>query len=427
MAAAPIIVASQRLSFGVMLQVAAVQNIVIEKRYQFIPPHRGTWWPAMIQRLRLFDRYLRRKEGVTEYEIRHADRLRASLQAGYGILLTPNHCRNGDPLVLGWLAREVGCHLYALASWHLFNQDRFTSFAIRRMGAFSIYREGVDRPAINTAIEILEKAERPLIVFPEGAVSRTNDRLNALLDGVAFIARTAAKRRAKQSPSGRVVIHPVALKYRFQGDLTTAVDGTLSEIEQRLSWTPQRGLPLIDRIAKLGRALLCLKEIEHFGREQAGVLPERQRGLINRLLEPLETEWLGTPQEGPVVPRAKTLRMKILPDMVERRIDPDERDRRWKQLADIYLAQQVASYPPDYLISRPSVDRLLEFVERFEEDLTDQVRVYDSFRVIMDVGEEIDVSPQRDRHAETDPLMAQLANQLQTMLDRLAEESPLYS
>ena len=29
-----------------------------------------------------------------------------------------------------------------------------------------------------------------LIIFPEGVVTRTNDKLNALLDGVAFIART---------------------------------------------------------------------------------------------------------------------------------------------------------------------------------------------------------------------------------------------
>ena len=71
------------------------------------------------------------------------------------------------------------------------------------MGAFSVNREGVDRQAINMAIEILETAERPLIVFPEGAVSRTNDRLHALLDGVAFIARAAAKRRAKHVEGGK--------------------------------------------------------------------------------------------------------------------------------------------------------------------------------------------------------------------------------
>ena len=81
---------------------------------------------------------------------------------------------------MSWLAREVRCLVYAMASWHLFQQSRFMAWAIPRMGAFSVYREGVDRQAINLAIEILETAARPLVIFPEGAVSRTNDHLHAL-------------------------------------------------------------------------------------------------------------------------------------------------------------------------------------------------------------------------------------------------------
>ncbi len=145
-------------------------------------------------------------------------------------------------MVMGWMAREVRCLVYAMASWHLFQQSRFMAWAIHKMGGFSVYREGVDRQAINVAIEILETAARPLVIFPEGAVSRTNDRLHALLDGVAFIARTAAKRRAKAVSGGQVVVHPVAIKYLFGGDLDATADPVLTEIEQRLSWQPQQHL-----------------------------------------------------------------------------------------------------------------------------------------------------------------------------------------
>ncbi|MFV1963927.1 MAG: lysophospholipid acyltransferase family protein [Pirellulaceae bacterium] len=403
-----------------------MQNIIIEKTYTFIPPHRGNWWPSLIQFLDLHGWYLRRNDGVVDYEIRNADRLKASLEAGHGVMLTPNHCRYADPLVLGWLARDVGRHVYAMASWHLFHQHWLMAFAIRKMGGFSVNREGVDRQAINTAINILETAARPLIIFPEGAISRTNDRLHALLDGVAFIARTAAKRRKKHTPDGKVVIHPVALKYRFGGDLKQVVDEVLSEIEHRFSWRPQRRLPVYDRVIKVGWALLCLKEIEYFGKPQSGTMPDRLQGLIDRLLHPLESEWLDEPQTGLVVPRVKALRMKILPDMVQQRVGEDERERRWSQLADVYLAQQVSCYPPDYLVSRPSVDRLLETIERYEEDLTDQVRVHGSLKVIIQVGEAIEVSPQRDRTAETDPIMTRIEADLQGMLDQLAEESPLW-
>ncbi|MDP6553590.1 MAG: 1-acyl-sn-glycerol-3-phosphate acyltransferase [Pirellulaceae bacterium] len=402
-----------------------MQNIVIEKPYKFRPPHRGNWWPNFIQAFELYWPYLRRTGGIVSCEVRDEQRLATSLEAGHGIMLTPNHARAGDPIIIGQLAKKVNTHVFAMASWHLFNQDWFTSFAIHKMGAFSVNREGVDRQAINTAIEILETGERPLVVFPEGAVSRTNDRLQAMLDGVAFIARTAAKRRKKRGDTRKVVIHPVAIKYLFQGDLENAVDDVLSDIEHRLSWQPQEHVSLLNRITKVGRALLCLKELEYFGREQGGTFVVRLEGLINRLLGPLEEEWLGERQTDAVVPRVKNLRMKILPEMVQGTIDEPERQRRWKQLAAIYLAQQVSCYPPDYL-STPTVDRLLETIERFEEDLTDKARVHGSLHAVMQVGEAIEVSPQRDRTAETDPIMDRLDHDLQAMLDGLAQESPVY-
>ncbi len=404
-----------------------MQKIIIEKPYEFIPPHTGNWWPSFIQRFRLIDYYLRKVHGVESYEIRHGDRLRASLKAGHGILLTPNHARPGDPIAMGWLAREVGTHVYAMASWHLFHQDRFTAWAIRKMGGFSVYREGLDRKAIDAAVTFLARAERPVILFPEGAVTRTNDRLSALLDGVAFIARTAAKHRQKQVADGQVVIHPVAIKYRFMGDLTKSLDPVLTEIETRFSWNSKAHLPLLDRVRQVGFALLALKEIEYFGQPRIGKLADRLQSLIDRLLHPLEEEWLGAPQRGPVIPRIKALRMKILPDLIRGDLQAEERSRRWRQLADIYLSQQVHCYPPDYVADEPSIDRLLETVERYEEDLTDQVRPHGKLHAILEVGEPIPVSPQRDRQALVDPIMARIEHELQTMLDRLALESPRWA
>ncbi len=403
-----------------------MKDIVVSRPYQFVSPHRGDWWPTFIQNFDLFSIWLRRAEGVVAHEIRHADRLRASLQAGHGIMLAPNHCRNADPVAIGYLARQAKTHVYAMASWHLFNQGKFNAFAIHKMGAFSVYREGVDKQAINTAIQILEDAERPLIVFPEGSVSRTNDRLHALLDGVAFIARTAAKRRAKHDPPGKVVIHPVGIKYLFQGNLAEAVTPVLEMIEDRLTWHKQTHLPLLERVFKAGHALLCLKEMEYFGRPQTGSMAERLTGLINRLLHPIEQEWLGGPQDGAVVPRVKALRMKILPEMVRGALPPQEYQRRWRQLSDMYLAQAVRCYPPDYL-AKPTVERILETIERFEEDLTGEVRVHGKLKAVIDVGEPIEVTPERDRRATVDPLMAELAGRMQALIDELAQESTPYS
>jgi 1-acyl-sn-glycerol-3-phosphate acyltransferase len=401
-----------------------MQKIIVEKPYRFLPPYRGLFWPWFFRGIRIHGYYLKKNEGIVAHEVRHVERLRASLAAGHAVLMTPNHPRTADPLAMGWIGVATPCHFHMMASWHLFQGSRLYGWAIRAMGGFSVNREGVDRQAINMAIELLAEAKRPMVIFPEGATSRTADHLHALLDGVAFIARAAAKKRAKQSPPGKVVVHPVAVKYFFGGDIRSVCDDVLTEIEHRLTWQPQRHLHLVKRLIKVGSALLSLKEIEYFGRAQEGEFGERLARLTDRLLGPLETEWFGKVQTGPAVPRVRNLRSRMLPDMVAGRIDAEERARRWQQLADIYLAQQLATYPPGYL-ERPTVDRVLEMVEKFEEDITDKARLHGQLKVVLDVGEAIEVSPERDRQAAVDPLMVEIQQTLQRMMDQLAEESPL--
>ena len=130
-------------------------------------------------------------------------------------------------------------------------------------------------------------------------------------------------------------------------------DELLTKLESRLSWQPQRELSIIDRVMKLGRTLLMLKELEYFGEAREGTLAERMQALINRLLEPLEMHWLGRTQTGFVNARVKALRMKIMPEMVQNHLDAQERDRRWRMLADLQLAQQRG-------LQAGAVDRLFE-------------------------------------------------------------------
>ena len=401
-----------------------MQNIVLEKPYHFVPPHRGNWWPTVIQRCRLIDAWLRTNHGVIRYECRHVDRLRDSLNAGHGILLTPNHSCVADPIVMGFPARDAGTHVFAMASWHLFNQSSFTSYAIRKMGAFSVNREGIDRKAINTATEILTNAERPLILFPEGATTRTNDQLQSLLDGVAFIARTAVKKRARMIDGGKVVVHPVAIKYCFEGDLFEAIDPVLTNIERRLTSDPAHELPLLERVLKIGKGLLTLKEIQYFGKSQSGPLSSRCTALIDQLLQPIEREWLNGQREEDVIPRTRILRSAIVPEMTHDGITQSEWNRRRQQLEEIHLAPRVNGYCSDYLVSYPSVDRLRETVDRFEEDLTGKASPHAPQKVILEIGEAIEVTAHPERSRDSDELMNQIRKVLQSMMDRLAKESP---
>lgn len=392
-----------------------MQNIVIDKPYVPVPPYHGRLWPMAL--MGLMSRVLRKKFGITQIECVNVDRLKEAIRARHGILLTPNHCRDEDPLVLSALARQANSPLFIMASWHVFMQGKLQAFLLRRAGGFSVYREGIDRGAVNTAIEILETAERPLVIFPEGVVSRTNDKLNPLMDGITMMARQAAKKRAKSEPPGKVLIFPVAIRYTFMGNVEAAASEVLDEIESRLTWTPSKNAPLIDRILNVGTALLTLKELEHLGQPQTGTIGQRLQGLIHCILAPLEDEWVKSDHDGSVPTRVKRIRTAILPDLVKGDLDESERQRRWKQLSAVYLAQTLWNFPPDYVRSKPTPQRLLETVERFEEGLTDHVRVHGPLRATVTVGQGIEVGAAREgRGSGADPILQKVEEQLESML-----------
>jgi 1-acyl-sn-glycerol-3-phosphate acyltransferase len=394
-----------------------MQNIVLAKPYHFVPPRFSPFWARIIRWL--LPSYLRKSFGVTSWECLGTERLRASLEAGHGVLLASNHCRPCDPMMLALLSREMGRPFHVMASWHLFMQSRVQSFLLQRLGAFSVYREGLDRESLKCATRILAEAQSPLTIFPEGFITRNNDRLFHLMDGVPFLARSAAKQRAASNRSGKVVLHPVFIRYFFEGDLAATLTPVLQRIEARLAWRPQSHLPLRERIVKIGHALLGLKEMEYFGASQSGGAGERLPRLLDHLLVPLEQEWLAGRREPDTMTRVKRLRSAILPEMVHGELAEEEKARRWRQLADLYLVQQLHCYSGDYLADKPSPERLLETVERYEEDLSDVATPHPPIHAVVSVGEAIEATLTRDRNADSDPI----ANELRRQLEALLEES----
>ncbi len=390
-------------------------TVVSEKAYEFVPPREGRFWIWFFDKL--LKSHLRKVHGIQSWEIKGEAKLAASLKEGHGILMVPNHPRPSDPIALGLIVRQMKQPLNIMASAHLFLQSRFHNWLLPRIGAFSVYREGLDRESLKTAINILAKAQRPLVIFAEGVVTRTNDRLISLQDGVAFIARTAAKQRAEANPPGRVLVHPLAVRYSFRGDLEKSLTPVLDKIERRLSWQPQRGVGIVNRVRKLGQALLSLKEIEYLGAAQSGSTPERVEQLLNRVLEPMELEWLKGRSEGTAVNRVKNLRKAILPDLIAGQVPGAERLRRWKQLFDLEVAQQIYHFPPDYLGESPTPERLIETVERYEEAFGNpSPTVHGPLHLTFEIGDPIEVNHVRDKRAPSDALMDQIRASLTSML-----------
>ncbi|OYV05610.1 MAG: 1-acyl-sn-glycerol-3-phosphate acyltransferase, partial [Verrucomicrobiales bacterium VVV1] len=200
-----------------------------------------------------------------------------------------------------------------------------------RGGCFSVYREGMDRESLKCATKIIADGRHPLVIFAEGIVTRSNDRMLNFMEGPSFMARTAAKQRKE----GKVVIHPVFIRYFFEGDLRGTVTPVVEEIENRLSWQPQTQLSLKDRILKAGHALLALKEIEHLGRAGDGTLTERLQRLIDHILAPLEARWTHGRKDEETMARVKRLRTTILPELVTGELTEADRAERWRHLTDL--------------------------------------------------------------------------------------------
>lgn len=395
-----------------------MHRVVVDEPYQFVPPYRKRWFSWLF---RLWLRpFLRRRYGLVQFHYEGLDHLRDSLKEGHGILLCPNHSRDADPMLMGMLCRKVPCHVFSLASWHLFRQSRLESLVIRLLGGFSIFREGFDREALNTAVEIVSTGERPLVIFPEGVISRSNDRLLGLMDGVSFIARTAARRRAALNPPGKVVIHPVAIRYRLIGDLQQSVGPVLTQLEQRTFWKNNQHLPLLQRIRLLARALLASREVEVLGDSRSGPMRPRIQQLIDAVLQPCETRWLGGARQGDAVGRVKDLRTTILAELLQQQLSPEEVAERWRALTDCYYIQTLSLYPEHYLDDdgthgAVTPERIAETVHRLEEDLTDRITLRPEWKVEFRIGPAIPVEVGR-RSRDGDPTMQQLRTQMLQLL-----------
>ncbi|MFO1482883.1 MAG: 1-acyl-sn-glycerol-3-phosphate acyltransferase [Verrucomicrobiaceae bacterium] len=393
-----------------------MQKIIIDKPYRFIPSRNSKFWSMLIHLW--LPGHLRKVYGIESCECIGAEKLRDSLNAGHGVLMAANHCRPCDPMVIGRAVRQhVPCDFSTMASWHIFHQSRVQSFLLPRMGGFSVFREGMDRESLNHATQILGEARRPLVVFPEGFVTRSNDHLASLTDGVAFMARLGAKLAAKTDPKRKVVIHPVFLRYFFEGDIDATLLPVLVDIEARLSWQPQTHLSVRERVAKLGEALLMLKEIEHVGASRSGPPAERVASLIDHLLSPLEQQWLKGPRrEKDTMERVKALRTAIMPDLLDESLSEADKASRWRQMGNLYLVQQLHCYPGSYLETSTAPERLLETVERFEEDLTDVARPHPPMRAVVMIGDAIEVSAERQRGVSVDPVTSELRQRLETLM-----------
>ncbi len=395
-----------------------MQNLVIEHPYRFVPPAPSWFWTRVARPL--WKPYLHRIWGIESLEVRGLEPLRLAVRKRHSVILAVNHPRPSDPLAIAALEPQLRVPLFTMASWHQFHQGWFQRWTMPRLGMFSVLREGADHHAVRTAVELLVQRRGPLVIFPEGAISRHNDLLLPLSGGVTLVARLAARRKTRLGNDEPVLIFPVALKYLFRGPWQLWLERIFGSLETRLGWADQSHRPWLARLQRLVQAWLSLREVEHLGQAQSGPLFTRLYRFQEHLLRPLEQEYLAGRRRGHTVARVRALRAAILTQLLKSS-DPEHQNHLRRQLAALYLAQQLSLYPKNYVHQWPTVERVLETAQRVEEDLTDRATTCRPWRLIVQIGEPIAVEAATP--SKPDLALEELQNRLEGMLHQLAGES----
>lgn len=351
---------------------------------------------------------------VVQTRLEGLEHVRRAARAGYGILITPNHPGHADSYLLVEAIRKLRMRCYIMMAWQVFEMaSPFARWVYRQYGCFSVYREGHDLQAYRQAVQILKEGSAPLVIFPEGDVYHLNDRVTPFREGTASIALSAVKRSERP-----VACIPCALRYQYLVDPTPELHDVMDRLEERLSWRPRRDLPLASRIYRLAEGIVNLKELEYLGSTFEGTLPQRIHHLADLVLGQMERYYGIDPRDSTIPERVKEVRRQAIDRRGSLAVDSPELPVVARHLDDLFFVIQLFSYPGDYVAERPTIERMAETIDKFEEDLLGlpTARIRGRRRGICTFGEPIIVTQGGGRDAAR-TLTEQLETRVQHLLD----------
>jgi len=337
-------------------------------------------WPSLLSP-RFIDRYTRwrnrelQTQGIEQIHATGAENVRAAIQAGYGVLLVSNHSYHYDSYVLIEAGRRSGWYPHIMTAWQVFMMyHRLGRWFLQKHGCFSINREGNDTQAFRQSISVLTSGSHPLLIYPEGDIYHCNDRVMPFREGAAAIALLASKK--KQRP---IVILPCAMKCFYSTDPTLELHAVMNRLEERIGWRPAPERSLLDRIYRFGNGFLASKEVEYLGVSRNGTIRERLTYLANAVLTQIRERHHLPVQGKDLTERIRFVRIHLISLMGKlqtpgENIDIDNRSsptlpQLHIDMQDLFFVTQLSSYHGDYSAENPTIERMAETIDKFEEDV----------------------------------------------------------
>jgi 1-acyl-sn-glycerol-3-phosphate acyltransferase len=382
----------------------------------------GWWSPKLnatvVKLMHGFRRWKQTREvGLVEIQVLGAERVRQLIQDNHALLITPNHSTHADAYAIYAGADAIGVPFYMMAAWQVFADKSWLGQQVLRWhGCFSVDREGTDLRAFKQAVEVLEKRREPLVVFPEGEVYHCNARVRPFRDGAAAIALSAGKRGRRP-----IACVPCGIWYEYIDSPEAELLKLMDDLEREMFWRPRPDLPLHERIYRFAEVPLMIKELEFLGRAGSGPLPQRLDTLIDKVLSNVEVRYGITQHTGKAPERVKELRFRVIQELKREDLDDTARRRLQNDLDDVFLAVQLYSYPGDYVAEEPTIERMAETLDKFEEDVLNRysATVRGTRRARIMFGEPIAVQRSTDRKMAVPQLTEALEHGVQQLIDQL--------
>jgi len=352
-----------------------------DQPYRFTPPgpNRLVAWLLKRYNTRF---YLPKSQRIAGVSVTGRGTLIDARREGDAVLFLPNHPTHSDAAIFLEALRQIGARTRMMAAYDVFLRGRLDAWVMRKLGAFSVDREGSDKRSMEEAMRTLTELSQTgwaLTIFPEGNVYLEGDRVTPFNDGAAFLALRAAKEMAPK-PSGdardtsggggRVLAVPVSIKVTHTTDVRGALRDRLTALADELDVEIEADAPPAEALRAVGLAAMH-RNLKQRGLDEpdAADLPSLIAAAADAVLTDLEAKLdLKPKRDATPIDRVRAARRvihEVRTDM-DRAID-HAAARVWADQA--MLAFRIASYSGDYLAAGTTVDRVSETLAKLDEDL----------------------------------------------------------
>lgn len=307
------------------------------------------------------------KEIQLEGDTKHIRELR---KKGHRILFVMNHPSHSDPQSVTELHRRMRMPSSFMAAYDLFLRSKCAGWSMQKLGHFSIDREGNDRKAMATAINVLKEGKFALNIFPEGNVYLTNDRVTPFLEGTAFIALKAQKALENE----RVTVVPISLKFTHLTMPRLPLRARMRKLGDDSGFTFDPDPDPIEAVFGLGTHLLAAHLRTHgYGNDISSTDRDVHRKLdelAHTVMGDIEKELNLPPSvSDELISRIRKARSTIHQLRIKDDSDSEADPNLLRSTAQkTILALRIQGYLNPYLTANPTIDRFDETVERLSED-----------------------------------------------------------